>query len=272
MSNKTPVLECPISGLQSASSKPEPPVAIIDHHTSGSQLPTIIEHPTSGTELSHAQSRTSVPRIRNWKTRGGYKEWCTEQDHQLNLSSLQDNLTDYLRKSDAGQLPEVGLQIAATQLSHMLLQPDAVQKLTAEPEKYSKVVEMLCLLATRIQSLQKDRDEAVKRASNRRTTEFLKREQGESIDDLRQTYTGKIGDSPRDPEIPHRNELPKRDELLFREPDPRMPTWWSKWSTRARPGKISLGPLSNPRTLKFAIRIKHFGMVFWNEKGALPEY
>src|SRR5205823_3958524 len=75
------------------------------------------------------------------------------------------NLTDYLRKNDAGQLPEVGLQIAATQLSHMLLQPDAVQKLTAEPEKYSKVVDMLCRLATQIQTLQKDRDEAVKRSS-----------------------------------------------------------------------------------------------------------
>src|SRR6266705_2572928 len=254
MSDKTTVLECPISGLQSPPSKPEQSAAIIDHHTSGTQPPTIIDLPPSDIELSHVQTRASAPRIRNgkiahlpklerdmvnrmlhnhvpyskivgaldelnikvternvsnWKTRGGYKEWCAEQERQLNLSRLQDNLTDYLRKNDAGQLPEVGLQIAATQLSHMLLQPDAVQKLSAEPEKYSKVVDMLCRLATQIQSLQKDRDEAVKRASHRHTLEFIKREDEEFMDQLRQTYTGKMGNSARDPDIPHRNELPK---------------------------------------------------------------
>jgi hypothetical protein len=160
--------------------------------------------------------------ISNWKTRGGYKEWCTEQEHQLNLSRLQDNLVDYLRKNDAPQLPEVGLQLAATQLSHMLLQPDAVQQLTAHPEKYSKVVDMLCRLSTHIQSLQKDRDRAVDHAAIRGTSEQLKRANEEEIEATRQTYSSKSGDRPRDPEIPHRNELPKRDELPFRQPAPKL--------------------------------------------------
>src|SRR5205823_2184961 len=102
---------------------------------------------------------------------------------------LQDNLVDYLRKNDAGQLPEVGLQVAATQLSHMFLQPDTAQKLAAEPEKYRQVVDVLCRLSTHIQSLQKDRDEAVKKAAYRGTSEHFKREDEKAIEDLRRTYT-----------------------------------------------------------------------------------
>ncbi len=208
--------------------------------------------------LDELQINVTERNISNWKTRGGYKEWCVEQERQINLSRLQDNLTDYLRKNDAGQLPEVGLQIAATQLSQMLLRPDAVQKLTAEPEKYSKVVDMLCRLATQIQSLQKDRDEAVKNASHRHTPEFLKREEEKSIDDLRQTYTSKIGDSPRDPDIPHRNELPKRDELPFREKDPKRPTFLEQMEYARKNGRTIFGsplkpePAENPTPGKSA--------------------
>src|SRR5882672_2539709 len=303
MTDKTTVLQSPISSLESSLSQPEQPVAIVDHDAAGTQPPTIIDHPPSRLDLSQAQPRASAPRVRNgkiahlpklerdmvnrmlhnhvayskivgaldelainvternvsnWKTRGGYKEWCVEQERQLNLSRLQDNLTDYLRKNDAGQLPEVGLQIAATQLSQMLLQPDAVQKLTAEPVKYSKVVDMLCRLATQIQSLQKDRDEAVKRSSHRHTLEFLKREEEESIDDLRQTYTGKIGNSPRDPEIPHRNELPKRDQPPFREKDPKRPTFMEQMEYARKNGRTIFGsplkpkPAENPASEKSA--------------------
>src|SRR5438445_8248753 len=242
MSDKTTVLECPISGLQFPPSQPELSGALTDHDTTGTQPPTVNDHPPSGLGLSHVQARASTPRIRNgkiahlsklerdmvnrmlhnhvpyskivaaldelqinvternvsnWKTRGGYKEWCAEQERQLNLSRLQDNLTDYLRKNDAGQLPEVGLQVAATQLSLMLLQPDATQQLAANPKSYSQVVDMLCRLATQIQSLQKDRDEAVKKASYRHTSEFLKREDEKCMDELRQSYTGKMGKSVR---------------------------------------------------------------------------
>src|SRR2546422_3533048 len=234
MSDKTTVLECPISGLQSPPSKPEQSAAIIDHHTSGTQPPTIIDQPLSGLELSHVQPRASAPRIRNgkiahlpklerdmvnrmlhnhvphskivgaldelnikvternvsnWKTRGGYKEWCVEQERQLNLSRLQDNLTDYLRKNDAGQLPEVGLQVAATQLSLMLLQPDATQQLAANPKSYSQVVDMLCRLSTHIQSLQKDRNEDVKKAAIRGTSEHFKREDEEQVEVTRSAYS-----------------------------------------------------------------------------------
>ena len=129
----------------------------------------------------------------------------------------------------------------------MLLQPDAVQKLTSEPEKYSKVVEMLCRLATQIQSLQRDRDEAVKRSSHRHTLEFIKREDEEFMDELRQTYTGKMGNSARDPDIPHRNELPKRDELPFREKDPKRPTFLEQMEYAHKNGRTIFGSPLKPK-------------------------
>jgi hypothetical protein len=163
--------------------------------------------------------------ISNWRTRGGYKEWCLEQERQLQLAHMQDHLTDYLRKNDAQQLPEVGLQVAASQLSSMLLNPDAVRQLTAEPEKYSKVVEMLCRLSTHIQALQKDRNESVKKAAYRHNAEFLKREKEREVDITRHVYSCEyLGKSAREDNIPHRNELPPRDELLYQEPAPEPPS------------------------------------------------
>jgi hypothetical protein len=179
--------------------------------------------------------------ISNWRTRGGYREWCAEQERQLQLSLMQDNLTDYLRKNDAGQLPEVGLQVAATQLSSMLLQPDVVQHLAAEPEKYSKVVDMLCRLSTHIQSLQKDRNEAVRKAAIRGTSEHLRREDEEAVELTRSVYSSKQGEGPRDPDIPHRNDLPRRDKLPFQEPPFQPPSFndqldWVRSTGHSLPG------------------------------------
>src|SRR2546423_770635 len=126
--------------------------------------------------LDELHIKATQRNISNWKTRGGYKEWCVEQERQLQLSVIQDHLTDYLRKNDASQLPEVGLQVAATQLSSMLLQPETAQQLADDPKKYSEVVDMLCRLAIQINALQKDRDQAVKKASIRGTSEHFKRE------------------------------------------------------------------------------------------------
>src|SRR5258706_12671287 len=162
--------------------------------------------------------------ISNWKTRGGYKEWCAEQERQLQLSLLQDDLTDYLRKNDAAQLPEVGLQVAATQLSSMLLQPEAAQQLAADPKKYSAVVDMLCRLSSQINALQKDRDQAVKKAAIRGTSEHFKREDEEAVELTRSVYSSKIGKGPRDPDVPHRNDFRRRDELPFQEPHPKPPS------------------------------------------------
>jgi len=158
--------------------------------------------------LDEVGLRVTQRNVSNWKTRGGYKDWRAEQERALQLSLLQDHLTDYLRKNDAGQLPEVGLQVAATQLSLLLLQPEAGQQLAADPEKYSKVIDMLCRLSTQIHSLQKDRDLRVQ-IYGKRNPAREKFEDEKSIEEVRMVYSSKIGTGPRDPDIPHRNYMPK---------------------------------------------------------------
>ena len=182
--------------------------------------------------------------ISNWKTRGGYQEWCDEQERQLQLSHLQDHLTDYLRKNNATQLPEVGLQVAATQLSLTLLQPDAARQLAADPQKYSQVVDMLCRLSTHINTLQKDREDAVRKAAIRDTSEFIRREDEKEVESIRSSFTTKYGNSARDPEIPHRNDLPRRDELPYREPLPKQPSFLEILNHMNKTGRL---PAPNPK-------------------------
>src|SRR5205823_8533560 len=50
--------------------------------------------------------------ISNWAT-GGYLEWRLEQEAVLQNRLDQDHLLDFLRRDDAPELPEVGLQAAA---------------------------------------------------------------------------------------------------------------------------------------------------------------
>jgi hypothetical protein len=210
-----------------------------------------VPYPKIVAALDELEIKVTERNISNWKTRGGYQEWCVDQERQINLARLQDNIVDYLRKNDAGQLPEVGLQVAATQLSHLFLQPDTAQKLAAEPEKYRQVVDMLCRLSTHIQSLQKDRDEAVRKAAIRNTSEHIKREDEKEIDLLRWCYTSKAGKGPRDPDIPHRNELPKRDELPFREPPPKIPTFLEQMEYARKTGRSLPGlPAPQPKPVE----------------------
>jgi hypothetical protein len=197
--------------------------------------------------LGHHEIYVTQRNISNWRTRGGYKEWCAEQEQQLRLSLLQDHLTDYLRKNDAGQLPEVGLQVASTQLSLMLLQPDAARQLAADPKKYAEVVDMLCRLSTQIQALQKDRNEAVERGSRRDTAERLKRKKEEEVEITRKLYSAeRLGQSAYEEDIPHRNELPPRDELPFQEPPPKPPSFMEILKHMSQP-KASVPALPAPK-------------------------
>ena len=150
--------------------------------------------------------------VSNWKTRGGYKEWCAAQARALELRTFQDNLSDFLRRHDASELPEVGLQSAATNLSAILLRPDLMRELLSNPEKYSKLIELQCRLAREIQALQKDRDDATRSLGYKFKPELLKRRNEQEVESIRETYSSKIGKSIREPNIPHRNFIPKELE------------------------------------------------------------
>ena len=96
--------------------------------------------------------------VSNWAT-GGYLEWRLEQEAVLQNRLDQDHLVSFLRRDDAGELPEVGLQAAATRLSQVLLQKLAH---AADPEAhldgFSRMVDLLCRLNREIATTQRYRD------------------------------------------------------------------------------------------------------------------
>jgi hypothetical protein len=67
---------------------------------------------------------------------------------------------------------------------------------------------MLCRLSTQIHSLQRARDLRVQ-IYGKRNPAREKFEDEKSIEEVRMVYSSKIGTGPRDPDIPHRNYLPK---------------------------------------------------------------
>jgi hypothetical protein len=98
--------------------------------------------------------------ISSWAT-GGYLEWCLQQEAVLQNRLDQDNLLDFLRSDDAQELPEVGLQAAATRLSQVLLQKLArADDPEAHLENYSQLVDLLCRLNREIAATQKHRDDS----------------------------------------------------------------------------------------------------------------
>jgi hypothetical protein len=98
--------------------------------------------------------------ISNWAT-GGYLEWRLEQEAVLQNRLDQDHLVDFLRRDDAHELPEVGLQAAATRLSQLLLQKLAhAEDPEAHIESYTKLIDLLCRLNREIAATQKIRDDA----------------------------------------------------------------------------------------------------------------
>jgi hypothetical protein len=157
---------------------------------------------------------TVTPRnISNWKTRGGYDEWRAAQAQALELRTFQDNLTAFLRRHDAAELPEVGLQSAATSISAVLLRPEFARELLSSPEKYSKLLDLQCRLARELRALQGTRDDAAKSLGLRYNPERIKREEEKEVEQARECYSGDPGDRPG-AAIPHRNFIPKDIEPI----------------------------------------------------------
>jgi hypothetical protein len=176
--------------------------------------------------LSERNITVTERNISNWRTRGGYKEWCAEQENQLRLAHLQDHLTDYLRKHDAQQLPEVGLQVASTHLTSLLMNPQTAAPLLADPNKLARVVDALDKCSARLAELQKERYENVRRASIRDTVLNLRAQEASEVQSIREVASAaKPARSADEDETPHRNNLPPREELPYFPPGP---TLWDR--------------------------------------------
>jgi hypothetical protein len=154
--------------------------------------------------------RVTERNISNWKTRGGYRDWCAEQDRAIENQLVQDNLLEHLRRHDATNLPEIGLQLAATSLSQFFAKPETLKQLAAEPDKFAGTVSMLCHLARHLHRLQKYRDDSAKELGPKYNPHRIKNEIEKNVEITRDTFCSFIPhNAPIEPEIPHRNFIPK---------------------------------------------------------------
>ncbi len=120
----------------------------------------VVAHAGFGGGFLNGSFEAAIDNISNWAT-GGYLEWQLEQDLVLQNRLDQDHLLDHLRRDDAPELPEVGLQAAATRLSQILLQKTAH---AGDPEanlaNMSRMVDLLSRLNRELTTIQKQRDDS----------------------------------------------------------------------------------------------------------------
>jgi hypothetical protein len=148
--------------------------------------------------------------ISNWAT-GGYLEWRIEQDAVLEHRLDQDHLLDFLRRDDAPDLPEVGLQAAATRLSqHLLQRLSRADDPEANLDNYSRMVDILCRLNREISITQKHRDDSRRTLGREHDPEYVK-----DIERVEAIETERYYSSP-----PSDSELPKPTEQPLLPPIP----------------------------------------------------
>jgi len=117
--------------------------------------------------------------------------------------------------------PEVGLQVASTQLTSLLMNPQTAAPFLADPNKYARIVEALDKCSVRLTELQKDRYENLSRASIRHTVPNIRCEEAKDVESLREVASAaKLGNSAYEDDVPHRNDLPPRETLPYRPPGP----------------------------------------------------
>ena len=139
--------------------------------------------------LDEAGFAVTERNISNWAT-GGYLEWRFEQDLILQNKLDQDHLVDHLRRDDASELPEVGLQAAATRISQILVQKTAsAADVEANLGAFSQMVDVLCRLNREIGVLQKQRDDSRRTLGPAHDAPRIKNEEEKSARDLERFYS-----------------------------------------------------------------------------------
>jgi len=158
------------------------------------------------TALEELGGTVTERNISNWKTRGGYREWCLAQNQAIQLRLHQDNLSVLVRKDHPSELSEVGLQAAAAQLSQFFLSSQSTQLLDSDPEEYGRRLSLLARVSTHLKALQKYRDDCGK--SIYKNPERLLHEAKQDAETVRRICSSDIPDEPEGQATPHRNYLP----------------------------------------------------------------
>ena len=108
----------------------------------------------------------------------------------------QDHMLDFLRREDAPELPEVGLQAAATRLSQVLLQKLArAEDPEAHIDNYSKLVDLLVRLNREIAVTQKQRDDSRRTLGREYDAALVKEEEQISAIQNERFYSNPPSDS-----------------------------------------------------------------------------
>ncbi len=147
--------------------------------------------------------------ISNFKTRGGYDEWRLEQEHVLQTHLTQEAMTDYLCQ-DPHELPEVGLQIAATRLSKYLLRPETQEKIEKHPEDFFPLISSLCRLSKEIHNLHKYREVRQTLGTPGFSRQLQKQKEQKKIDIARAVYTNPSNSLPNPSDVDHLPHLRQR--------------------------------------------------------------
>src|SRR5437870_3798797 len=108
----------------------------------------------------------------------------------------QDHLLDFLRRDDAPELPEVGLQAAATRLSQVLLQKLArADDPEANLDNYSRLIDLLCRLNREITATQKQRDDSRRTLGKEYDPAFVKDVDQVNAIEMERSYSNPCSDS-----------------------------------------------------------------------------
>jgi hypothetical protein len=173
--------------------------------------------------LSERHITVTERNISNWRVSGGYDEWRAEQDNQVRLGQIQDHVLDYLRKNDGHQIAEVGLQVAATQLTTALMNPELSRKLLADPKQFKEVVGTLSQCSNQLIQFDEKRRDSVRKAGHRGSADNIRWEDQQEIDCIREIAEAEeMAQSDLESHLPHRNALPPRETLPVDPPGPTM--------------------------------------------------
>jgi hypothetical protein len=165
------------------------------------------------TALQHAGFEVKERNVSSWVTDGGYREWQLAQDMVTENRLAQDHLIDHLRRDDAPDISEVGLQAAATRLSQTLLQKAAkAENVEDNLESYSQIVNLLSRVNRELSALQKQRDDSRRTLGTAHDPARIRNE--EQIDAIR------VETLYSDPDDPHCGFDTKGEPVLL----PTIPT------------------------------------------------
>src|SRR5215471_733653 len=110
--------------------------------------------------LAQLGFQVSPRNISNWY-RGGYQDWLQFQVRLDTTSLQQDALLDLLRTENSTDLPEVGLQLAVTQLSQLLLANSLCPQPTeTQANHYLRLANSLSRITRQLIALQQRREDA----------------------------------------------------------------------------------------------------------------